>query len=317
MDSINIVLAAVDCSEASYAALVQADRIAAWRQSRLHVVHVVDDQVIRDLAVWWQTSVAEARDRCLDSARHHVEGFAAEAIPRTPVELHLLAGSPIDQIRSLVVSLGADLIVGGVNGQFVEPGAGMLATRLVRKLPSKVMLVRPEATTIFRSVLACIDFSESAREVVEQARRLSSKEPARIHFFHAYRRPWEALPGMENSGASAADAQELEDRLRSHMSVFTSADSFPDARIHVVAANGHPGVISGFAKEHDIDLILVGSKGQTDLDYVTVGSTAERLIRDLPCSLLVVKQRDERRARAARIPDDSDCGHSFEEASGI
>ena len=37
------------------------------------------------------------------------------------------------------------------------------------------------------------------------------------------------------------------------------------------------------------DLIVIGAKGRTNLGYVLLGSTAERLLRDLPCSLLIVK----------------------------
>lgn len=37
------------------------------------------------------------------------------------------------------------------------------------------------------------------------------------------------------------------------------------------------------------DLIVLGTKGKTNLKYVLLGSTAERLLRDVPCSVLAIK----------------------------
>lgn len=47
--------------------------------------------------------------------------------------------------------------------------------------------------------------------------------------------------------------------------------------------------IADHAQEREADLIVIGTKGRTNLRYVLMGSTAERLLTRLPCSLLVVK----------------------------
>jgi len=44
------------------------------------------------------------------------------------------------------------------------------------------------------------------------------------------------------------------------------------------------------AKEHGVDLIMMGAKGRTGLVRVLLGSTTRRLLRSLPCSLLTIKQ---------------------------
>jgi nucleotide-binding universal stress UspA family protein len=35
----------------------------------------------------------------------------------------------------------------------------------------------------------------------------------------------------------------------------------------------------------------MGAKGQTNLKYVLLGSTVERLLKEIPCSVLVVRPR--------------------------
>ena len=47
--------------------------------------------------------------------------------------------------------------------------------------------------------------------------------------------------------------------------------------------------IAAHAEEVKADLIIVGGKGRTNLRYMLMGSTAERLLTRLPCSLLVVR----------------------------
>jgi nucleotide-binding universal stress UspA family protein len=51
--------------------------------------------------------------------------------------------------------------------------------------------------------------------------------------------------------------------------------------------------IAAHAEEVKADLIIVGHKGRTNLRYVLLGSTAERLLTQLPCSMLVVKPSTE------------------------
>jgi nucleotide-binding universal stress UspA family protein len=39
------------------------------------------------------------------------------------------------------------------------------------------------------------------------------------------------------------------------------------------------------------DLVVIGSRGQTGIKRFLLGSTAERIVRESPCSVLVVKPR--------------------------
>jgi nucleotide-binding universal stress UspA family protein len=43
-----------------------------------------------------------------------------------------------------------------------------------------------------------------------------------------------------------------------------------------------------YAKEQDIDLIVVGTHGRSGLSHVLLGSVAERVVRKAPCPVLTV-----------------------------
>lgn len=55
---------------------------------------------------------------------------------------------------------------------------------------------------------------------------------------------------------------------------------------------GHPAeAIVNFAKEKEIDLIVMGTLGRTGLDHFLIGSVAERVVRSSPIPVLTVRGR--------------------------
>jgi len=47
--------------------------------------------------------------------------------------------------------------------------------------------------------------------------------------------------------------------------------------------------ICRYARDHDIDLIIIATHGHTGLRHVLIGSTAERIVQHAPCPVLTVK----------------------------
>lgn len=60
--------------------------------------------------------------------------------------------------------------------------------------------------------------------------------------------------------------------------------------LKTVTLEGKPadGIIR-FAKENDIDLIVIGTRGKRGIERLLLGSVAEQVIRSAPCKVLVVK----------------------------
>ena len=44
-----------------------------------------------------------------------------------------------------------------------------------------------------------------------------------------------------------------------------------------------------YAREHDIDLIVLGTHGRTGLVHMLMGSVAEKIVRKAPCPVLTVR----------------------------
>jgi nucleotide-binding universal stress UspA family protein len=80
--------------------------------------------------------------------------------------------------------------------------------------------------------------------------------------------------------------EEAMDRLGSMI----PENSLREVRIERHVVTGSPvREIARFAKEREADMIVVGTHGRTGLARVVMGSTAESLLRESPCQVLVVK----------------------------
>ncbi len=50
--------------------------------------------------------------------------------------------------------------------------------------------------------------------------------------------------------------------------------------------------IVDYAKQEDIDLIIIGSHGRTGIAHLLIGSTAEKVVRKAPCPVLTVRPKE-------------------------
>jgi universal stress protein E len=63
--------------------------------------------------------------------------------------------------------------------------------------------------------------------------------------------------------------------------------------VHVVEGDGTPDhAILSFIREHRIDLLVLGTAARHGLSGLLYGNTAERLLPDVPCSVLAVRQTE-------------------------
>ncbi len=58
---------------------------------------------------------------------------------------------------------------------------------------------------------------------------------------------------------------------------------------HVLLEGDPAAEIARYAADAGIDVIVIGTHGRTGVDRLVMGSVAERVMREAPCSVLVVK----------------------------
>ena len=301
MNHLNIILVAVDFSTGSHTALDQAVRIARVNDAKLHVLHVIDSAAV--------LALADAHHETFERrARQSAEGASAALTrwlehSRLPAncEVTIATGAPLHEILEHARKFKADLLVAGIAGAGNSlAGAGSVSGKIARKSETTVLLVRSDHPQAFRRMVACIDFSEASRDVAALAHRFAVQDGARVDFLHVWQDPMLAMPygaPMAEAGAPLFAStpefrKEYVQNLQHNLKEFVSEAARGIESAEVLHESGSYGTgIAVHAEESKADLIIIGGKGRTNLRYVLLGSTAERLLTRLPCSVLVARHQ--------------------------
>jgi nucleotide-binding universal stress UspA family protein len=297
------ILAAVDFSTGSRAALDHAARLAKLHKARLHVLHVMDSYAIAVLAGKRGESFDSAAAHALDGGRKALGAWLAHTQLPEGHEVDIIVGAPLHEILEKVKKLGADLLVAGVVGAGEHhSGAGSVSGKLARKCPVDVLLVRAGHPDVFQKVVACVDFSPHSQRVVAAAREVALHDGAAVDFLHVWAASASLLSiaggygdafvdvvGMEKT---AHDQEKINSAVQLHELVKDAAQGIQAQEVlreDVKAGHG----IADHAQAAGADLIIIGALGRTNLRYLLLGSTAERLLGRLACSVLVIKPGEE------------------------
>lgn len=145
-------------------------------------------------------------------------------------------------------------------------------------------------TIRIQRILLPTDFSKYAATATKYACELAEKFDAELHLLHAI----EILPAYTPELATGLDFAATVNALKADAdkSLTTLLDPKWAAGRKVIQAviEGSPKVeIFRYAKQHDIDLIVLSTHGRTGLAHVIMGSVAENVVRNAPCPVLTVR----------------------------
>ena len=308
MDRLKNIVVGVNFTEPSNCAFAQAIRVATWNAARLHAIHVTELWTVEELAeLCCINSVANEGANLCRRAREELEALYARQedvtlhpkVPKSPkhnIDFHVVVGDPFADILRCVADVSADLLVVGGDRPFkYSPGVSELATKFARKAPTMVLLVRAASPGPFKRVVACVDFSDTSGRVVEQAIRVAHQEKAELHFLHVQCLPREFLsyltPGRDNlEGARGLDDIQPRSRLEKLVRPILERETNGAITIyHVKKAHSCKTGIIEYIRETDADLAITGTRRRTRLAGILMGTTAEQIIHQSPCSVLVVK----------------------------
>jgi nucleotide-binding universal stress UspA family protein len=117
-------------------------------------------------------------------------------------------------------------------------------------------------------ILLAVDFSEDSEAAADVALQLARRLDAAVDALHVTR------PGLEDEAMR---------RLRHHLSRFHGAPLR-----HVVEAGSPSERIVRYARDHSVDLVVLGRHGNTGFTRALLGSVAERVSRTAPCPVMMV-----------------------------
>jgi nucleotide-binding universal stress UspA family protein len=141
----------------------------------------------------------------------------------------------------------------------------------------------------FKSLLVPIDFSETSLAALNYAVTLAEEFGAQIRLFHVLE-----SPGIFSKGdAATAHYAEIMRKRLAQLAGDRIGGRVPVA-VQVRIGRAHK-LICDTAQKLRCDLVVIGTHGFTGLKHLLLGSTAERVIRHAPCSVLVVRKATSRK----------------------
>lgn len=141
-----------------------------------------------------------------------------------------------------------------------------------------------------RRILLPTDFSPPAKEAAEYAMAFADRFGAELHLFHVVPQvmPYDDASGMWITTGNETEQllEAAEEQLRKN--VLDPQWSAEHPVIHKTILGFAVDEILMYAKENDIDLIVMGTHGYSWLAHMLIGSVAEKVVRMATCPVLTI-----------------------------
>ena len=141
-----------------------------------------------------------------------------------------------------------------------------------------------------KQILVPTDFSEASTIAVRYAKALAEAFDASLHLMHVQEDPFLLSAAPEGFYPPAGFYEDMEKAANAKLEQVLIQAELGRAQTTVVARKGSPFVeIIRYARELEIDLIVMGTHGRGPIAHMLLGSVAERVVRKAPCPVLTVR----------------------------
>ncbi len=300
--NVDHILLPTDFSPAAEHALHWAVHFARQHDATLHLLHVV----AQFDADWFEaddgsTPVGHVQAQAQQDAEEGLKRIAPD--PGQGVQTQTIIRYGVDPAASILAvadEVEADLVVTGTHGRdgLAHLILGSVAEKVVREARRPVLTVGAKAPDrpIIQRVLAPIDFSDPSKAALRLAKQVVSANDATLDLlFVAEER---TLPVFSDTGIPRLSRIKMDPEIVNNavegLEQLNGVVGGPD-----VSAQGHvahgtvPDQIIQFAKTHDVELVVMATRGLSGLNRFLLGSVAERVVRAAPCPVLTLNAHDE------------------------
>ncbi|MCA9125618.1 MAG: universal stress protein [Planctomycetales bacterium] len=253
-------------------------------------VHLHGSDVVMD---WIKKNQEAERGRAEEACQSAAAMFEGANVS---VECRIVVGHAGRQIVATAKELGADLIVVGAEGHSVVARMllGSVSDFVATHADCSVLVVRPNksAGEPSKELHLCIahDASDSAKRTITQLGAFDWQHHSSIDVVSVISLPFTYMdPPME------FDLEPI--RTATEQAVQFSTESLraltDDVTYHLVEANHVGDAIVRFAKQHNCDVVALGSTGLGLINHLLLGSVANYVLRHADCSIWITRERGQ------------------------
>ncbi|MBX0294575.1 universal stress protein [Haloarcula nitratireducens] len=285
------ILFPTDGSDMAASVLEYVADVAAAHDATLYVLHVADTN--RDSVSAIQGEVVDA----LEEAGERIVSETTERVRDRGIDVRsdVVQGDPARTIVEYADRIGADLVTLPTHGRsgLERVLLGSVTERVVNTAPVPVLVVNPDGDRTYRypprDVLVPTDGSAGAKRALEEGVEIAAATGATLHVLH-----------VVETGSLGPDARSVvrENQLDDHArELVDSAVETAEATLSDVVGTVGYGTphreIRTYVDSEDIDLLALGTQGQTDFSWYALGGVSSKLVRASPVPLVMTRTGDE------------------------
>jgi nucleotide-binding universal stress UspA family protein len=276
------ILVATDFERASKDALQMALVLAKAFHSEIILIHVVPE--IKDYPI----TRGKIRKKATEKLKQIEISLRKKGI--STVETIVRFGIPFERIIEHSEELDVNLIVIGSGKKEKKFPLGTTAERVMVYADKPVLVVRMGSRPLIRKIFCPVDFSEASKRALMNALHLSRTFEAHLTILTVFE---PLLSSFFGPGRTPGESKEkdLIKRQQHQYDRFLKGFESENLKWAKTIRRGKPHEeILKAIRETQPDLLLMGTQGRTGISRLLMGSTTEKVVREMPCSVITVKQ---------------------------
>ncbi len=203
--------------------------------------------------------------------------YPADAESGKQVDCVVRSGDAWEELIRLAGNRSDTLIVCGTRdlGSLRRVVFGSTGLKLLRLAPGPVWIVKPPAEDNESvDIVACTDLGLVGADVICTAVSIASKLSARLHVVHA--------------AEEGSDVTDLTTKVHAQLAATDYRTLHAGVKVQVCLGDADKCILNAVS-EANANLVILGTSSKTGVSGLLPGSTVERLLPELKCSILALK----------------------------
>jgi universal stress protein E len=188
----------------------------------------------------------------------------------------------------------SDLVVVARRNMPGSLALGSMSSKLLRKCPCPVWVVKPDADLLHECVLSATDLTPVGDAAVELGAAVAKAYDSSFHIVHAWQQSLEMQFDADRKSKDEHEAElaAIQTAAEEHiLAVCKAIDPGLEPQLHVGRDAPSHAIMEGVDKL-GADLLVMGTVSRGGIAGLLMGNTAERLLDRVDCSLLTIKPAD-------------------------
>lgn len=298
------IICTTDFSDLSYHAVASGIALAREFKAKLYLCHVID---LSSSIIYGETTFALELQN--DNLKNYAYNKMKTLMANMEIEWEPIVtiGRAADEIAMIAEMKNADMIIIATRGRsglkrFI---LGSVTEHLMQLTPCPLLAVRGSEKEIessldqevkFNRILVGCDFSQDSIMAYEYGLSLAQEFQSEIHLAHVLAPPvYKDLPKSIIKTRKEI-TRDLRAELKEKLDSMVPAEAYNWCTPKTILLAGQPHEeLSKYAVVQNMDLVVLGVRGHSLVESLLVGSTTDRIMRQTPCPVLSIKNKNRQK----------------------